>query len=74
MSRTKHTRRPRPVLQRTTYKSMNKRTLTVALVACLAGATFTTTALAQRGPRRERTTARSGCVENELRQRERDWS
>ena len=69
MSRTKHTHQLRPVLQRT-YKR-NKRTLTVALVACLAGATFTTNALAQRGPRRERTTARSGCVENELRQRER---
>ena len=71
MSRTKHTRRPRPVLQRTTYKSMNKRTLTVALVACLAGTTFTTTAWAQRGPRRERTAPRSGCFENALRQRER---
>ena len=50
---------------------MNKRTLTVALFACLAGATFTTTAVAQRGPRNQRTTARSGCVENALRQRER---
>ncbi len=50
---------------------MNKRTLTVALFACLAGATFTTTAVAQRGPRRQRTTTRSGCVENTLRQRER---
>ena len=50
---------------------MNKRTLTVALFACLAGATFATTAVAQRGPRLQRTTARGGCVENALRQRER---
>ncbi len=50
---------------------MNKRTLTVALFTCLAGATFATTAVAQRGPRRQRTTTRNGCVENALRQRER---
>jgi hypothetical protein len=63
MSRTKHTGRLRPVLQR--------RTLTIALSACLAGATFATTAVAQRGPRHQRTAARSDCVENALRQRER---
>ena len=70
MSRTKHTRRLRPVLQRT-YKNMNKRTFSIALFACLAGATFATTAVAQRGPRHQRTAAPSGCVENALRQRER---